>query len=200
MVVLFRPPGSHEWIESRIYITCHLIRPSILLNPIQIEEVCHANIPWMIHVYEPGDQFSRTHTGIFSTCYATSQYIFISIKILHQFSLLLLLLVQEFSSYPMLRLFCYLTKTPLFILSFFQWFCFLLANTCSSNLQASLTLLITFIALIPTFTVTFLQIYCFQSFVHSGPSTMRVFFFCLNCWPCPPYYTTSSITLCKNAF
>jgi hypothetical protein len=112
-------------------------------------------------IYEPGDQFSRTHTGIFSTCYATSQYIFISIKILHQSSLLLLLLVQEFSSYPMLRLFCYLTKTPLFILSFFQWFCFLLANTCSSNLQASLTLLITFIALIPTFTVTFLQIYCF---------------------------------------
>jgi hypothetical protein len=130
----------------------------------------------------------------------TNQYIFISIKILPQFSLLLLLLVQEFSSYPMLRLFCYLTKTPLFILSFFQWFCFLLANTCSSNLQASLTLLITFIALIPTFTVTFLQIYCFQSFVHSGPSPMRVFFFCLNCWPCPPYYTTSSITLCKNAF
>ena len=149
-----------------------------------------------------GDQFSRTHTGNFSKCYATSQDVFLSIKILHQFSLLLLLLLQEFSSYPMLRLFCYLTiKDPsIYTLLFFRWFCFLLANMCSSNLQASLTLLITFIALIPTFTVTFLQIYCFLFVCAFRPSTMRVFFFCLNCWPCPPYFATSSITLRKNAF
>jgi hypothetical protein len=56
------PPGSHEWIESSIYMGSHLNRPIYppeekfvwFQTPIQTGGVRHANVPWMIHIFGSG--------------------------------------------------------------------------------------------------------------------------------------------------